>query len=262
MHPHAYRRGGDKSDGFPQVILLQDLAEWRKIWCRPDVQPDAPWRHAPLKASTLTPLTAQDIWTAARSFSSTTSVGCDGFPPRALADLSTPLRDCIAQFLNLAEQTGKWPSSVEASLIHLIPKPEGGRRPIGVLPSIVRVWERARKETVQRWVGEHARSYDWATQGRSSEGAVWYQSLVDEGAAADGHSSATVLMDLSKAFEMVSLQKVWEAGVRHRFPLHILRLVLESFAFARHLTYQGAISEGTLTLSAVLAGGGFAQVAL
>ena len=47
-----------------------------------------------------------------------------------------------------------------------------------------------------------------------------------------------------------------------KFPLVILRAALESFAFVRRLVYQQAISEPVATLSAILAGGGFAQVAL
>ena len=58
------------------------------------------------------------------------------------------------------------------------------------------------------------------------------------------------------------LHHVWAAGLRHRFPLIVLRLMLGAFAFARTLSYTGALSEKVHTLSAVLAEGGFAQVAL
>ena len=88
------------------------------------------------------------------------------------------------------------------------------------------------------------------------------QSVIDEAAVADGLESATAFVDLAKAFERIRLEDVWRAGVRHGFPLHVLRLALEAFAFARRLSFQGVVSDPTLTLSAVLAGGGFAQVAL
>ena len=67
---------------------------------------------------------------------------------------------------------------------------------------------------------------------------------------------------LAKAFESVSLEHVWRAGVKHSFPCRVLTLLLEAFAFARRHSYQGAVSEAVNTLSAILAGGGFAQVAL
>ena len=115
---------------------------------------------------------------------------------------------------------------------------------------------------MQQWRREHARPYDWATQGKSSESAAWHHSLIDEAATADGLASATTFMDLVKAFEMVSLHLIWEAGLRHGFPQAVLKLMLEAFAFSRRLSYQGAVSDSTDTLSALLAGGGFAQDAL
>ena len=118
-----------------------------------------------------------------------------------------------------------------------MPKPGGGRRPIGLLPTIVRVWERIRTPILKRWAGDNARAYDWATQGRSVEGAAWHQALLDEAATAENFQSATTFTDLTKAFEMVRFQDVWQAGCRYRFPPRLLRLMLEAFSFGRRLTY-------------------------
>ena len=74
--------------------------------------------------------------------------------------------------------------------------------------------------------------------------------------------AASVLIDLVKAFELVRLELVWAAGLRLGFPAVILRLVLEAFAFARRLVINAALSEATVTLSAILAGGSFATDAL
>ena len=245
----------------PQAILEQDLAAWRKIWLRLGDAPTAPWRTAEVY-SELPPISADDIRRAARTFPATTSIGCDAIAPSLLAHLSEPLREAIAALLNEIERTGRWPRELATSLIHLIPKPSGGRRPIGVLPTLVRIWERARKSLVQRWARESRRHYDWASQGRSAETAAWHQSLLDEAACADGLKSASVFFDLTKAFETIRLDLVWEAGIRHGFPLSLLRLSLEAFAFDRRLRFQTAVSDPTSTLSAVLAGGGFAQTAM
>ena len=58
---------------------------------------------------------------------------------------------------------------------------------------------------------------------------------------ADGLASTITFLDLKKAFEMVRLQDVWAAGRHFQFPEPMLRLMLEAFAFARRLTYQGAV---------------------
>ena len=253
---------GSRRTSSPQEIVDHDLVDWKKIWLRMGEGLEAPWRQAALGPVSLPKLTGRDIGRAATSFKNATSIGCDHFPPTSLAALSDPLLQAIADFLNLTEEIGHWPAEVATALVHLIPKDDGGRRPIGVLATIVRVWERSRKLVVQKWSRQNTRPYDWATQGRSAEAAAWNQSLLDEAATAEGMVSATTFIDLAKAFERVRLQDIWEAGRRYDFPLHILRLGLEAFSFARRLSYQGALTEPVLTLSAILAGGGFAQISL
>jgi hypothetical protein len=106
----------------------------------------------------------------------------------------------------------------------LIPKPGGGRRPIGLIDGTCRLWELARKEIVARWRAGTNRGYDYSRKGKASAEAVWVQALYDEDAAASLQASATLLMDLTKAFESVPLHEVWRRGVLMKFPLKILRL--------------------------------------
>jgi len=146
--------------------------------------------------------------------------------------------------------------------MHLIPKRGGGRRPIGILATLVRLWEKALRDMAVEWRRPVHRGYNAAAGGRTVEHAVWRQALFDEAGGAEGLVTGAILLDLVKAFEMVKLQSVWEAGVHWRFPASILRLMLETFAFARHLVYQGAVAEAANALTAILAGGGFATDAL
>ena len=91
---------------------------------------------------------------------------------------------------------------------------------------------------------------------------MWHQSLLDEAAKGRGQQSAGVFLDLAKAFEMVRLEDIWYAGAHYGFPWEILRLALEAFSFVRRLRFQAALSEEVYSLSAILAGGGFAQLSL
>ncbi len=249
---------GGKSSS-PQHIVDHDRADWQKIWHKHADVATAPWRRLP--ASAFEPPDApsdDDMMRCARSFRRYTGTGVDGFKPHWYSWLSLETMRFVAQLFVATEKAGVWPHQLAAIFVHLIAKRTGGRRPIGILAGFVRWWEKVRKPLVLKWRTTVPRPYNWATKGRSSVGAVWRQSLYDEAAAASGQSSATLLLDLVKAFEMVQLRLVWEAGVRLGFPLVILRLVLESFSLARHLVYAGAFAEAVWTLSAVLAGGGFA----
>ncbi len=66
------------------------------------------------------------------------------------------------------------------------------------------------------------------------------------------------MLDLQKAFEHIPLERVWRSGVKHGYPLGVLRMVLECCAFQRRLLLRGATSAAALTLTAVAAGLSFA----
>ena len=154
------------------------------------------------------------------------------------------------------EEAGMWPAEFAEAIVHLIPKPTGGRRPVGLLPSLVRVWERIRKPVIVKWRRANQRDYGWMREGRGAERSVWTQSVLEEPARGKGCETASVLLDLVKAFEQVALSKVWKQGLKHKMPRKLLVLSLEACAFGRRLTYKGAVSGVAKTLSAILAGGG------
>ena len=110
--------------------------------------------------------------------------------------------------------------------------------PIAVLATVVRIWERGRRPVIREWAARNHKDYDWVARGRSAEAAAWTQSLYDTAATQQGIKSVAVFFDLTKAFEMIRLEDVWAAGLRARFPTGMLRLAMESFAFARRLTFR------------------------
>ena len=198
----------------------------------------------------------------AKTYRKKTSLGADSSHLKWFGWLSGPLLDGLAKLLVALERAGLWPEQMRTRLIAQIPEASGGRRPIGLLPALARVWERVRKPVVAAWRRTVERDYNWAAKGRSPQAAAWKQALRDEVAAARGQDSAATLVDLVKAFEMVKLELVWRQGLALHFPPPVLRLVLESFAFARLLTLGRAVADAVHTLSAILAGGNFATDAL
>ena len=129
---------------------------------------------------------------------------------------------------------------------------------MGILPALVRLWERARKVDMEGWRVKMERGYDWMARGKGAEKSVWAQAVYEEAARARGDSTTGVLLDLVKAFEQVALNNVWEQGMRMGMPMRMQVLALGLRAFARRLTYRCAVSGVSRTLSAVLAGSGYA----
>ena len=97
------------------------------------------------------PLTSQVLRSAAKTFKRRIGLGCDSVHPRAFAWLSDAALQGIADLLTAIEELGFWPGTIGHILIALIPKAGGGKRPIGLLSGLVRLWERARRLIVQSW---------------------------------------------------------------------------------------------------------------
>ncbi len=244
---------------WPQDKVDAAAREWRTVWHRLRTDATAPWRIEDCDDGWVLPsITVADIRRAARSFRTYTGFGVDHLPPHLYGWLSDDLLGVIAVFLNTCEEKGSWPDSLAVLMVHLIPKASGGLRPIVLLASILRIWERVRVHLARQWRDRCQRQWDWARAGRSAERAVWTQTTHDEAAMQRGLQSGSTLMDLRKAFEHVPLERAWRGGKRHGYPLRLLRSILECSAFARRLTLLGAVSDEIFTLTAVAAGLTFA----
>ena len=93
----------------------------------------------------------------------------------------------------------------------------GGLRPIGLFPTTVRVWMRARSTTAKLLEAAHASASLYGGKGGDAQRAAWISSLHAEAAALGKRQYAQGLIDLVKAFEMVRLELVWAAGLRLHF---------------------------------------------
>ena len=118
------------------------------------------------------------------SFAAGTGLGWDGVHPRALLRLPDDvLRQWMALLLK-CEREGRWPQLVGIVVVVLLPKPDGGSRPIGLLPHLPRVWMRARRDEAKQWEVQCDRPFLYAGSGRGSTVAAWRQAARAEVAAA------------------------------------------------------------------------------
>eukprot|EP00973_Karenia_brevis_P044237 6129564-Karenia_brevis.AAC.1 len=114
----------------------------------------------------LPPLYVDTLRRAARTFPSRTGLGWDKCHPKAIIRCSDEALLALIRLLIWCELLGRWPKSIGCILIVLLPKPDGGRRPIGLLPSIVRWWMRVRLDVAQQWQTSHDRPYFFAGPSR------------------------------------------------------------------------------------------------
>ena len=172
----------------------------------------------------------------------------------------------MVHMLQLIEQSGVWPQRLSHVYYFLIPKLGGGLRPIGLLPSLVRIWERMRRPIVSAWMQRQARNYDWAAVGKTAEDAAWQQLVRAEGVDCmqdepNATAVTTVLLDMVKCFEKVRLIHVWRWGKYWGVPVGLLKLLLQVFSFQKTIIVDGSHSKPVHTANAIIPGSAMGEQA-
>ena len=162
LHNFTKPRVPWKADGVvsfagvaPSVATMQDVVNaqakgWEALWntrkgsSAPDLSSHLD-NEPPLRR-----LSAAQIRGAAGNFKAATGVGGDNVHPRWFAHLSDKSLDRIAFSFFCMEELGLVPSQL-VNVLLLYAKPLGGFRPIGLLPSFMRLWEYCRKQTSWDW---------------------------------------------------------------------------------------------------------------
>ena len=112
------------------------------------------------------------IRAAAASFPPGTGLGADNISPRALLRLSDESIAALAGLLTKVEKLGYWPSALNMVLIVLLAMPDGGFRPSGLFPTVIRLWRRARTSQARTWEAANASKelYGGVSDGRPACG--------------------------------------------------------------------------------------------
>ena len=118
-----------------------------------------------------------EIRQAALTFPLQTGLGGDNISPRAVARLSDPLVQWLGRILHMAETLGIWPQVWHLVMIVLIPKADGGRRPIGLFPTLIRIWMRARSPVARQWEARNALPCFFGGKGMGAQRAAWMVSF-------------------------------------------------------------------------------------
>ena len=100
-------------------------------------------------------------------------------------------------------------------MIVLLPKPDGGNRPIGLFPSAIRLWMRARVKALRQWERENSRPGLYGSSGMGAAKAAWKSAWHAETTAAANGAYTQAMLDLVKAFESVPHHKLWAHAKTH-----------------------------------------------
>eukprot|EP00973_Karenia_brevis_P010696 1449737-Karenia_brevis.AAC.1 len=162
-----------------------------KIWNHQDDQVD--WTSLPTEGPLEKP-NVDDIRKAAAQFKTDTALSGDFIHPKSVTLLDDLALDILGDIFLLLEEAGKLGRSVLT--IVFLSKPDGGKRPIGLLPGLLRLWGKVRRGLAKQWEKEHQRPYFWGEARKPAAGSVHLQSLRNEVAKAKGEETASTLLDM------------------------------------------------------------------
>eukprot|EP00973_Karenia_brevis_P025146 3467985-Karenia_brevis.AAC.1 len=173
------------------------------------------------------------IVAAATSFPTGTGLGADNISPRAFCRLSAQALVALAVLFTAFEKHGRWCDTLNLVLIVLLPKAAGGFRPIGLFPTLIRVWMRARYGLAKAWQATNSLPVTFGGVGKSAQHAAWQAAMTAECAALEHLDHLQALLDLVKAFETVPHFILVRCAAARGYPMALLRLSIASYRLAR-----------------------------
>ena len=205
-------------------------------------------------------LIVEELLEAGRTFPAETGLGWNQWHPRIVERLARSTLLLLVTILFESERTGKWPAGIGIVLIALLPKPDGGYRPIGLLPTEPRLWMRARRKAARRWEELNARDWLYAGKGKGANVAAWKQAFFAKLAATIKHSAEYIqtLLDLVKVFDNVPQWLLIREAIALGYPLWILRLSIATYRLGRVVRIGSVVSKMLMALTGITAGSGFA----
>ena len=161
-----------------------------------------------------------------RLFQAMTGVGCDGFHPKVLLDLTRETTREIIDFQEKVEQSGKWPQQACTTMVFLIPKNVTSERPIALMPMLIRWWEAFRAPEVAAEVSRGLGRHGWSKR----------RSSTNEMGNIDGNGKIMI----------------WAWTTHFSFPRKILRVLCGYFEHQRRAQLEGCAAEPLTTITAIL----------
>ena len=239
----AYRYIKGSAHFAPEGDLIkfkdESRAKWKQVWNGSDVPST---EEDGLFSGILIPrrsrLTACEIREAAKTFSAKTTT-CDGWHPKMFAWLPDHHLDKLAEIMALWEEIGSPALLNQDLIVKLIPKSAGGYRPIGLFPSLARLYGKARQPIIRRWMKEAIPDpmINMAS-GRRVGDATWRHKIL---AIIDTDHHKYVLeglWDVQKCFEHVNRRKLVNIAAALHYPVDLLAVSLSTYRWPRTLLLE------------------------
>ena len=162
------------------------LGDWTALWT--EMPQDLEELHRTIRdlldetigEDPLSPITREQITIGLKQFKNNTALGIDHWSPRELKGLPTEAHEELATLLNDIKQNRSWPRHILYDIVVLMGKPNGGTRPIALMPMIYGLWTKIRKPLIAQWETTYSGPWDAAIKGSSALTAALRSQLLYE----------------------------------------------------------------------------------
>ena len=188
-----------------------------------------------------------------------TGKGSDNVSPDFVKALPLKAKEEIIMLFNDVMKTGAWPWQWLHVLIALLPKPQGGERPIGLLPFLMRLFCRMQREETRSWADGAQGEWDTAVRKSSALRAALLRSLQIEIAISEDEAFALILLDIEKFYDSIPLTSLLREGLRLGYSPALLSLNATVCLAYRTLKTQNGASREIQPKRSIVAGLGEAN---
>jgi hypothetical protein len=139
------------------------------------------------------------------------------------------------------EATATWPTNVREVITVLIPKADGGLRPIALFRTAYRVYAKYRCQAVRQWAAKSSGYQCNNSKSRWVGDSTW-RNQVRSAITDESSVSAEVLLDVRNAFESVRRQQLFSIVQNIGYPMRALIMSLRDYQWRRRVKYEGLVS--------------------
>ena len=136
-----------------------------------------------------------------------------------------------------------------------LPKPDGGQRPIGLMPLLARVWSRIRQKVCAKWERSIDQSAFWGTSSaRGCDKAAWLHNVLVAHAKDSFEVAGSFYVDLAKYYEHIGHEELRTAAQAWGFDLGLLKALCCTYLAPRRARIGSCLSQSVEANGTVVAG--------
>jgi hypothetical protein len=203
-------------------------------------------------------LSAQEWRSAAAAMKNETATTYDGFHPRHFLLLSDEALYAMSLIWECIEATAIIPAALRLIIAPLIPKADGTKRDLGILPAVFRVALRARRIYAESWEAKNFRTFFSNSKGHAATEAVWRAAALSEQAVANKQHTAALAWDLKSFYQRIHHRLLLQRAIQAGFPAPLIRLNLAIYRLPRRLSLDRFLAEPITPSCGIIPGCPFA----